>query len=210
MIGPMRNGQDREAATLIVLAGGKSRRMGRDKAGLRLGGVALLDRVVRQVEGLFDEVLVSVSPGRAATAPGYRTVEDAAPGQGPLAGILAGLKAARNDACAVLACDIPEIDLGFLEKLLALSRGVDIAVPVSPAGHFEPLLAVYRKAVIPEIEALVAAGELSILPLYERCRTRRVALKDASWLRNLNTREDYEAYVREVGRPPARGKKPSP
>jgi molybdopterin-guanine dinucleotide biosynthesis protein A len=172
--------------------------MGVDKAGLPVPGGTLIGHVLSQIEDMFDEVLISVSAGQAADAFPCRTVEDAAPGQGPMAGILAGLKAAKNDLCAVLACDIPDIDSEFLRDLVGKARGFDIVVPVSSEGHFEPLFAVYRRSVIPEIEALVFAGEYSILALFDRCRTRKVVLKDSGWLRNLNTPEDYENYLQEL------------
>lgn len=190
--------------SVIVLAGGKGRRMGADKAGLPVPGGTLVQRVLAQVKDLFDEALISVSKGQAVDAPGCRTVEDAAQGQGPMAGILAGLKAAKNDLSAVLACDIPDIDVGFLRRLVAKAGGFDIAVPVSPDGRFEPLFAVYRRSVIPEIEALVRAQDFSILTLFDRCRTRKVMLKDSAWLRNLNTPEDYEKYLRELRKGPER------
>jgi molybdopterin-guanine dinucleotide biosynthesis protein A len=185
-------------ASLIILAGGKGRRMGFDKASLTLPEGPLIGRVLRQVEGMFDEVLISVSRGQAVDAPGCRAVEDAAPGQGPLAGILAGMKAAKNEVCAVLACDIPDIDVDFLKGLISKAHGFDIVVPISSGGLFEPLFAVYRRSVIPEIEALVQAGDFSILTLFDRCRTRKVRLKDSGWLRNLNTPEDYKKYLREL------------
>jgi molybdopterin-guanine dinucleotide biosynthesis protein A len=141
-------------------------------------------------------------------APGCRTVEDAAPGQGPMAGILAGLKAAKNDLCTVLACDIPDVDAGFLRWLVAKARGFEIVVPVSSDGLFEPLFAVYRRSVIPKIEALVLARDFSILALFERCRTRKVMLKDSGWLRNLNTPEDYKKYLRELRKGPERIRAP--
>ena len=194
--------------SLIILAGGKSARMGADKAGLPVPGGTLIGHVLSQVKDLFDEVLISVSRGQAVDTPGCRTVEDAAPGQGPIAGILAGLKAAKNDLCAVLACDIPDVDAGFLRGLVGKARDFDIVVPVSSEGHFEPLFAVYRRSVIPEIEALVQARDFSILTLFKRCQTRKVVLKDSGWLRNLNTPEDYENYLRELRKGPDRIRTP--
>jgi len=204
--------------TAIVLAGGRGLRMKADKAGLAVGGRTLLEHVLRQLEPYFEEILVSVSPGQAtglealsrrkpsgrakhaAACRGPRpgVVEDEVPGLGPLGGILAGLKAAANDASAVVACDIPDINVPLLRSLARAAGDSEIAVPVGPAGHFEPLFAVYRKSAIPEIETLLQAGERSILPLFGRCRTTVLRLEDADWLRNLNTRADYESYIRSI------------
>jgi len=201
-------GRGRKGVSLIILAGGKGRRMRADKASLPIPGGTLIRMVLLQVEGMFNEVLISVSREQAVDAPGCRTVEDAAPGQGPLAGILAGLKAAKNEVCVVLACDIPDIDINFLKRLIAKAQGFDIVVPVSCGGLFEPLFAVYRRSVIPEIEALVRARDFSILTLFDRCRTRKVMLKDSGWLRNLNTPGDYKKYLREFRKGPERIRTP--
>ncbi len=190
--------------TVIVLAGGRSRRMKADKAGLDVGGRTLLEHVLDQVQPLFDEVLVSLSPGqrvdytkrRGVSAPQLRIVRDEMPGLGPMAGILAGLTAARNDACMVVACDIPNVDAPFLRRLARAAAKSEIAVPVTAAGQFEPLFAVYAKSVIPKIEALLGSGERSLLPLFPKCRTVSVPLGNARWLRNLNTRADYNDYLR--------------
>jgi molybdopterin-guanine dinucleotide biosynthesis protein A len=224
--------------TAIVLAGGRSRRMKEDKAGLNVGGKTLLERVLSQVGPYFDEVLVSVSPGQKpayavaaaiprrpesetrsdGSPPAPRSVEDEAPGLGPLGGILSALKSAANEACAVVACDIPEIDVGFLRSLARAAKDFDIAVPVGPSGLREPLFAVYRKTIIPEIESLLKTGERSILPLYRTCRTAVVRFDDPGRIRNLNTRADYSAYLRSIsgqtkggsgGQAGRRGKHPS-
>jgi len=199
-----------------VLAGGRGRRMKADKAALAVGKRTLLEHVLAQVEPLFDEVLVSVSTGQeiafsrgartrpsrglaSATrgqAPGIRSVPDEKPGLGPIGGLLAGLKAARNDACFVVACDIPEVPSPLLRSLARAARDADIAVAVDPAGHYEPLFAVYSRPVIPAIESLLESGQRSLLPLYGICRTSVVPLADPRKLANLNTREDYEAYLR--------------
>ena len=202
--------------TAIVLAGGRSRRMKADKAALDVGGMTLLEHVLGQIAPFFDEVLVSVSPGqkpgfpaggaksrrpgsvtrsgRSPSAP--RFIEDETPGLGPLGGLMSGLKEAQNDACMVIACDIPDIDLPLLRTLASATCGSEITVPVGPSGLHEPLFAIYRKSVIPRITALLGSGERSILPLFGCCRTVIVQFEDAGRIRNLNTRADYEAYLR--------------
>ncbi len=183
--------------TAIVLAGGRGRRMKADKAGLEVGGRTLLEHVLDQLEPYFDEVLVCVSAGQAVKAgtPSPLLVEDLAPGLGPIGGLLAGLTTARHDACAIVACDIPEIDIPLLRSLARAAGKADIAVPVGPSGLREPLFAIYRRSVVPHIEALLARGERSLLPLYDRCRTAVVRFDDAARIRNLNTRDEYESYL---------------
>lgn len=186
--------------SVLVLAGGQGRRMEADKASLDVGGRTLLEHGLAQVEPLFDEVLVSLSPGQAAprlpAGSRARFVRDGAPGLGPIGGLLAGLKAARNDACAVVACDIPDIDAPLLRALARAAAAADIAVPAGPSGLREPLFAVYARSVVPAVEGLLARGELSLLPLYDLCRTAVVRFDDPRRVRNLNTRADYEDYLR--------------
>ncbi len=189
--------------TVIILAGGRGRRMKADKAGLPVGGTTLLGHVVGQVAPYFGEVIISVSPGQKLVRPknlrsGMAIAEDGTPGLGPIGGILAGLKAARNEACTVIACDIPDIDIPLLRRIARAADGFDIAVPVGPSGLHEPLFAVYGRSVVPHIEALLARGERSILPLYGLSRTAVVRIDDATGLRNLNTRPDYEAFIRTL------------
>jgi molybdopterin-guanine dinucleotide biosynthesis protein A len=204
--------------TAIVLAGGRGLRMKADKAGLAVGGWTLLEHVLAQVEPYFDEILISVTPGQrlptrpaAATsrvagraspprapAPRVRVVRDETPDLGPIGGILAGLRAARNDASMVVACDIADIDLPLMRALARTTCGSEITVPVGPAGLYEPLFAIYRRSVIPQIETLLAGGERSLLPLFDRCRTVVVQFEDAGRIRNLNTRADYESYLRSL------------
>ena len=224
--------------TAVVLAGGCSRRMKADKAGLLIGERTLLEHVVAQIVPNVDEVMISTSPGQklgpeitsqkpgggvrasgaAAVAARIRFVEDDTPGLGPLGGILSGLKAAANEACAVIACDIPDIDIPLLRSLSRAAGDAEIAVPIGPSGLYEPLFAVYRKSVVPKIEGLLGGGERSILPLFDLCRTASVPLADPGRIRNLNTRADYEAYLSSVpgrtaggsrGRSGLRGKHPS-
>ncbi len=193
--------------TAVVLAGGRSRRMRADKAGLDVGGRTLLGHVLAQVVPLVDETLVSVSDGRTAGTArqdarrtGARIVADDVPDQGPIAGVLAGLKAARNDACLIVACDIPDIDADLARAMAGAACWSEITVPVGPAGLYEPLFAIYRKSVIPGIEALLASGERSLLPLFDRCRTAVVRFEDPARIRNLNTRAEYEDYLNSLGR----------
>jgi molybdenum cofactor guanylyltransferase len=189
--------------SLIVLAGGKSRRMRTDKARLPLPGGTMVERVLAQVEGLFDEILISVSRAQAAAFPGFRTVVDEVEGLGPMAGVLTGLKAARNETCVVLACDIPDVDTRLLRSLVGKADGREIVVPITPEGFLEPLIAVYSGRLAPRIEESLRAGEYSLLPIIESARTLKVRLRKQDRVRNLNTPEDYEEYLCSLRARPA-------
>jgi len=171
--------------------------MKRNKALLSIAGKPLIQRILIQVEGLFDEIVVSIAKGRRYDFLRYSQVEDEADGQGPLAGILSGLRAARNPVSFVMACDVPRLDSGFVSQMVEAAEGFDIAVPRTDQG-LEPLLAVYKKTAIPHIERLLASSERQVLALFERCRTRVVEIGRPAWLLNLNTPGDYRKYLRSL------------
>ena len=193
-------GHNTHPATLILLAGGTSRRMKRDKARLLVPDEPLIQRILNQVEGFFDEILISVSRGQSYDFLPCRLIEDEIEEQGPLGGILSALRAAANDACIVMACDIPDINLDFLARMLGEAVGYEIVVPSPGEGLFEPLLAVYRKSVIPKIERLLASSNRQVLALFDLCRTKFLEMDDASWLKNLNTPQDYKKYLQSLRR----------
>jgi molybdopterin-guanine dinucleotide biosynthesis protein A len=191
--------------SLILLAGGRSHRMKRDKACLPMPEGTLLERILLQVDGYFDEILISLSPGQrlsvsrgkspAGRRPSFRRVEDAVPGQGPMAGILAGLKAASHEVCAVIACDIPDIRIGLMRRLVRRAEAFDVVVPVASDGLVEPLFGVYRRKITPKIGQLIATGSKSLLLLLDVVRTCRFPMGDSGWLKNLNTPEDYRRFL---------------
>lgn len=189
---------DGEPVSLVVLAGGESRRMEKAKALLPAPDRPLIERILTQVEGRFDEILISVSKGRTLPGLPQVQVEDEFAGRGPIEGVRCGVRAARHNAVAVIACDIPDINLEFLARLIRAAEEREIAVPVSAAGDFEPLFAVYKKSALPAVERLVATGDNSLIPLFSECRTRTVPIEDPSWLKNLNTPEDYARFLRAL------------
>ncbi|MGD9346613.1 MAG: molybdenum cofactor guanylyltransferase [Candidatus Aminicenantes bacterium] len=181
---------------LILLAGGSSRRMQWDKALLPVAEETIVEHILKQLEDHFSEVLVSVSDRKKFDFLKRTLVVDEKPGKGPMMGIKTALRTSVQEKCFVIACDIPEIDLGFLTRLVREADKADITLPVSPRGRLEPLFAVYSKAVLPVMQKLLDCGVLSLLPLFERGNVRYVPLGENNWFRNLNTRKDYENYLR--------------
>lgn len=115
--------------TTIVLAGGRSRRLGLDKALLCLDDETLLEATVKKVAVLGDEVIVAVRGPLPYRLPGVRLVTDVHPGCGPLGGIHAGLAVASNSCCSVVACDMPFLNLDLLRYLISLAEDADVVAP---------------------------------------------------------------------------------
>jgi molybdenum cofactor guanylyltransferase len=205
----------------IVLAGGRSSRMGRPKAWLDWHGTPLLRRVCGLVaRGACGPVVVVRAPGQELPPlpAGVRAVEDAREGRGPFQGLLAGLAAIEGEELAFVAStDVPFLHPRFVSAVCraAAEPGTDAAVP-RVDGHRQPLLAAYRTSLAPVLAELVDADRLGSASLFERVAVRWVdAPPHRESVRNLNAPEDYETaraepepqvHVRCLGtlrRPPA-------
>jgi molybdopterin-guanine dinucleotide biosynthesis protein A len=162
----------------VVLAGGRSTRMGQPKAALAWGSTSLLAHVVARVgEGVDGPVVVVRAPGQELPEmpAGVRVVDDPSEGLGPLQGIAAGLAATQADArvAFVSATDMPLLEPAYIRRVVALIGDADVAMPVV-LGHRQTLAAAYRTSLAPVAAALV--GELRLNPgfLLERCRVNWV------------------------------------
>ena len=197
----------------IVLAGGRSTRMGRPKAWLPVGGRTMLEAVVGAIsDGLRDReapIIVVGSPGQDLPALGApaRRIDDEVEGEGPLRGMAAGLAALQGtvQAAFVSSCDVPFLKPAFVARMLELLDDHDIAVPVV-AGLHHPLAAVYRIEVLQAVRDLLARQRRRPFFLFEACRTRLVSAvdleaadPDLDSLKNFNTPEEYETLVRDPG-----------
>ena len=193
----------------IVLAGGKSTRMGVPKATLPFGPETMLQRVVRLLSTVVSPIVVVAARDQELPAlpPATLVTRDEREERGPLEGLRAGLKAlpVTVDAAYVTSCDVPLLVPAFVERMIALRADDDIAV-MEIDGFTHPLSAVYRRATLPRIEALLAEDRLRPAFLFEAVRTRRVKPEEMvvadpqlATLRNLNTREDYLAALADAG-----------
>ncbi|HUG52555.1 MAG TPA: molybdenum cofactor guanylyltransferase [Vicinamibacteria bacterium] len=185
----------------FVVAGGRSRRMGRDKALLGWGGATLLDQAIAKLAAVCDDVRVLSGLQRRYTDRGRAVVVDAAPEAGPLAGLAAALAAAAPRPALLLAVDMPFVTPELLQHLVEGLDGWDAAVPV-PEGRPEPLCAAYAPACLAPVQASLAAGERKMTSFWEGLRVRAFSTEDLSrfgapdrLLRNLNDPSDYAAAV---------------
>jgi molybdopterin-guanine dinucleotide biosynthesis protein A len=184
----------RRPATAIILAGGSSTRMGQDKALLALDVPSLVETIVAQLRPHFADVLLSARQPQDGYPAGVRVIRDRLPGEGPLAALASALAASRHDINFVRACDIPDMDVDLLGRMLRLARNADIVVPRA-GDRPEPLFAVYRQSVLPAVDAALAAGERRPAAIFDRCRTRFIDLAPEEVPVNLNTPADLRAYL---------------
>lgn len=184
--------------TAIILAGGKSSRMGEDKALMRFGDRPLLQRVIDELRPHFEDlILVTNQPERHMHLEDIRIVTDVEPGQGPLGGIFAGLLASRGAHNLVVSCDMPFLNHLLLDYLWSLRTWGDVVVPLTHEA-LSPICAVYDRRVLPTIAASLHAGERRVMSLYPRLKVHYVREDellpydpDLHSLQNLNTPEDY-------------------
>ncbi|MNM71561.1 Molybdenum cofactor guanylyltransferase [compost metagenome] len=153
------------SCSILILAGGRGQRMGgRDKGLIMWQGEPLVAHVQRVVRPLSDDVVISCNRNQAA----YQAYADQLVGDadadfpGPLAGVIAGLKAARHAWVVVLACDAPLIDQALIGSLLRLAVDSGNAAMVRQAGYWQPMFSVLPRTVLPVLEQAWAAGERSL------------------------------------------------
>lgn len=185
-------------ATLLLLAGGLSRRMGEPKSLLEVDGKSLLrwqlDRLAPSFAGALVSVAGSHTPVPRDLPEGIRLVHDLHRERGPLAGIEAGLAAAGTDAVFALAVDLPHAPAELAQRLLDASAGHDAAVPVLE-GRPEPVAAVYRQSAAAEISVALAQGRLAVRDALAELDAAYVEGLDARWFANLNTPEDFRRFL---------------
>ena len=182
-------------ASAIVLAGGRSSRMGRDKALLPVGDRPMIEHIVSHLAPHFEEILISAGDSAAYEFLGRRVVPDRRPDCGPLMGVATALAASRHDVNLVVTCDVPSVSLDLVARLLRAASGADGAVLCSEDGYLEPLFAVYRRSILPAAEAALQRGERRIISLCDRSTVRTVPIPAGGRLDNLNTVEDHDRWV---------------
>lgn len=211
----------------IILCGGKSTRMGRDKATLPFGPECMLQRIVRLLSDVVPAnhmvIVAAVNQNLPELPSGIAVAHDQRPERGPLEGLAAGWRAmpAHIEAAYATSCDVPLLAPAFVRRMFALleepphplvrsggegtGKIYDIAVP-RDGEHHHPLAAVYRRAVLDHIEKLLEADRLRPRFLFDELHTREVLVEELrpvdpqlDTLKNLNTPDDYRAALRAAG-----------
>jgi molybdopterin-guanine dinucleotide biosynthesis protein A len=168
--------------SIAVLAGGQSRRMGRDKALLDFLGEPLLKRVLGRVRLLTDDLFVVATDRPQYERFGVRVVPDQLPGTGALGGIYTALAEAQHDRCLALACDLPFVNTDLLRFMAEQAGDWDVLIPALSAERsdqgsqetLETLHAVYARACRPAIERQLRAGNYKVIGFFAEVRVRRL------------------------------------
>lgn len=188
----------RAALTGVVLCGGRSVRMGRDKSLLEIGGRTLLERAITVLDGISDEVVLACGPGERYSDLGRALVVDAFQDGGPLAGLEAGLRRASTEWIAALACDMPRVEPSIFVELLERAErdGLDVCFLRTERG-VEPLCAVYRKTCLAPMRAALENGERKVVSFLRFRPTPRAGELElaASLAINLNTPAEFQAEI---------------
>ncbi len=187
----------------MILAGGKSSRMGQDKALLKFGERTLLEHLVALLEPLFKETLIIVNDrqkleglelGRA------KAYEDLLKEEGPLAAIYTGLQYSRYPASSVFTCDMPFIDEFLVRQLVGFwEEGYDVICIEEPEGEYQPFPGVYLRASRHLIRSLLNKGRESMKAFIEVANLKPLVLQETKIrvLTNMNTIEDYYRVLKE-------------
>jgi molybdopterin-guanine dinucleotide biosynthesis protein A len=201
----------------LVLAGGQSRRMGRDKAFLDFDGAPLIARVIARVRQVCGEVIVVANGAEAYGRFGVRVIGDAYPGKGSLGGIFSGLQAAHEEYALAVACDLPFLNAALLRYLISLAPQADVVIPRAhaPIGErrggvtpsLQPTHAIYSKRCLEPMRARLLTDDLRIINFFDEVRVRvvepdEVARFDPQLLSffNVNTPGDLKvAKLLDVG-----------
>lgn len=182
----------------VLLAGGRSRRMGVCKAGLILDGQTMLERTLLQLSG-FEKVLLSANDPSLACGLPVTTVPDRFPGCGPLGGLHAALSRTEKQALFCVPCDLPYFTKALPRLLLeAMPDDVQALLCRDSTGRLHPLCGLYRKTCLPHLTAQLEAGRYRVLDALDglswQCFDTAGLLPDTVFL-NMNTPGDYRAVL---------------
>ena len=156
--------------TVAIQAGGRSSRMGRDKALLPLGGKPLIEHVIQRVAGLGDEVLITTNRPDDYAFLGLRMVGDRQPGAGALDGLLTALEAARGDRVLLLACDMPFVSRPLLDHMAGIDSDAEVVIP-RRGEKLQPLHAIYAASCAASVREALNAGEKRMISFFPSIQT---------------------------------------
>jgi molybdopterin-guanine dinucleotide biosynthesis protein A len=193
-----------QAITGVVLAGGKSSRMGQNKALMTLGGKRLVDRVAAVMRNVFDTLLMVTNTPEVYADLGVPMVQDVWPDKGSLGGIYSAIHHVNTPYCLVVACDMPFLQAAMLHYLITQMSDYDVVVP-DVLGELQTLHAIYSKACLQPIARCLVMDRLCIVGFFPDVRVRTVTASELQpydpallAFQNLNTPEEFQAAEKRL------------
>ena len=193
-----------DGVTGVLLAGGNSSRMGRNKALMTLAGQRLVDRVLAVLSSVLDDLLMVTNSPELYADLGVRMVPDVVAGKGALGGIHSALHHAAAPHCLVVACDMPFLNADFLRYIVDQRTAYDVVVPIAD-DRPQPLHAVYGKACLQPIARRLETDRLHVVGFFPDVRVREVTPRELAAFdpeglsfRNLNTPEEFADAERRL------------
>jgi molybdopterin-guanine dinucleotide biosynthesis protein A len=184
--------------TGIILAGGENRRMGRDKAFLKLDGLPLIEHVLGTLRGIFSKTIIVTNTPSAYASYDTVVITDAVDKRGPLTGIYTGLLHSTDEYNFIVACDMPFLNPDLIRYMAGLVQGQDIVIP-KVSDRVEPLHAIYSKGLLPLIETRLRQDARQIQGILGDARVLYVTETEVvrydpeiRSFENLNTPEEYK------------------
>ncbi len=186
----------------VLLAGGNSLRMGRDKALLKLEGSPIIKVLSDRLRLVTDEVLLSANDPAAYAFLELPVIPDIFSGCGPMAGLHAAMRRTLRPWILVLACDLPGVTESLLQQLIVRTADYDAVVPCTSDGCLHPLCAIYKQTCLPTVERNLIRGVNGMLAIFEDPKLRVLRLnpneggfRDADLI-NINSPHDFHNYLR--------------
>jgi molybdenum cofactor guanylyltransferase len=189
--------------TAIVLAGGKSSRMGFDKQMIEIDGERLVMKTIENLRGVFSEIVVVTNRFELYDGENVTLIMDEIPDKGPLGGLYSGLKNSSSEYAYLIACDMPFINESYIRYMMDVIGDKSIDACITMRGEWiEPFNAFYSKSMIDHLEERLHGGNLSVNGLLKSLECVYIeeveALKfssDWSMFSNINTRDDFENII---------------
>ena len=185
---------DKKDITGIILAGGKSSRMGRDKGFLTLNNTPFVQYSIDALKPLVSEILI-VSDNPDYDVFGLKRINDIKKNAGPVAGICSGLEASSTDYNVILSCDIPLITSEIVKKLIASIDAISEVIQVESHGKSMPLIALYKRQVKDKFNRLLQEDERRLRIAIKACKSKNIVLEKAFEIStmNVNTQTELKA-----------------
>ncbi|MBK7105727.1 MAG: molybdenum cofactor guanylyltransferase [Ignavibacteriae bacterium] len=200
-----------ENFTAIILSGGKSKRIGSDKALLKINGITLIERIQILLKEIFNEVIIISNSPENYNFINSKIYRDIFPGFGPLSGIHSGLINSTSENIFFISCDMPFVTKDLINFLILQTKSEDILIPKSH-NNFQTLCAVYKKSCIPKAEELLKLAsekinengktKVKLYDLINSLNTKFVEISDESFFNdrlifNMNSLDDFE-FVKNI------------